>query len=401
MGVHRSTVSRWLAGTQAPTGPTQTADSSQRKELKDSIENGVRTIESNDVATLEDLLAEAKVDLDEWLVVKYNVGYHVVTIKAKQADGTHKLIKSRNPKINAVLERRPSFFAPVVRPVTPLKRRAVPTTPDGVALILPDSQHGFRRKPGGELDPLHDVRACDVALQTAELLQPDEIVLLGDMLDLAPWSSYAQEPELKYTTQPAIEALAAWLGGLRKACPSAKITYLEGNHEHRIIKKLNDVHDEASTLRGPDSDLPLLSIPYLLSLSSLDIDYVGPYGASYWLWGVRIHHGNVVRARGGDTAGAMLARATHSQIVGHIHRREVASRRIRTEHGPQTVTALSPGCLCRVDGAVPHKQGAEVDWQQGMALVYRHETRAQSVQLVPINDGVAYVHGHKIESKND
>jgi hypothetical protein len=69
-----------------------------------------------------------------------------------------------------------------------------------------------------------------------------------------------------------------------------------------------------------------------------------------------------------------------SVIYGHIHRNEVAYRTRATEDGPRTIMAASPGCLCRIDGAVPSAKSGRNDfglpiykgaenWQQGLAMV--------------------------------
>ncbi len=120
-----------------------------------------------------------------------------------------------------------------------------------------------------------------------------------------------------------------WLAQLRMAAPTARICMLEGNHEMRLRKVLNDVAcGELRTLRPADkpSGPELLSIPYLLSLDKLDVEYVEPYGKGHWWRGIHFHHGRLVRSRGGKTVSAMLNNSAHSQVVGHIHRREIASK---------------------------------------------------------------------------
>jgi hypothetical protein len=67
--------------------------------------------------------------------------------------------------------------------------------------------------------------------------------------------------------------------------------------------------------------------------------------------------------------------------------------------------AISPGCLCRVDGAVPSVNGStKVDgtpatyyenWQQGIAVVTVDQDDKFHVDLVQIEDGVAWFRGRK------
>ena len=276
-------------------------------------------------------------------------------------------------------------------------------------LVIPDSQIGYRRLPSGKLEPLHDVKACDVSLQVAAHLnrahELSTIVLLGDMLDLAPFSSFSSSPDLRHTTQPALVALHHWIAQLRLAAPGARIVYLEGNHEARLRKVLNDVvAGELRTLRpvDADDDRELLSIPYLLSLDKLDVEYLEPYGKGYWWRGIHFHHGRIVRSRGGKTVSAMLADCAHSQVVGHIHRREIASRTIATSKPPyrKTISAMSPGCLCRLDDGVPQTPGqSQVDWQQGLGIIYADDA-GESMQLIPIDDGRAVVDGASFQGED-
>ena len=215
----------------------------------------------------------------------------------------------------------------------------------------------------------------DVILQIAAKIKPEKIVVLGDMLDLAPWSTkFATEPGLRFTTQHSLVELFWFLSCLRQTCPSAEIVYLEGNHENRIERALKEKVDEALDVRpanDPEGESSL-SIPRLLALDTIDVDYKGPYGADYWLWGqVRIHHGHVVRGNSGGTTSAILNNSSHSQIVGHIHRVESHSKTIQTAEGRKVITAMSPGCLCRLDGVVPAFAGKPLNWQQGFGLVHK------------------------------
>jgi hypothetical protein len=208
---------------------------------------------------------------------------------------------------------------------------------------------------------------------------------------------------MRYTTQPALVELHWWLASLREAAPAAEIVYLEGNHENRIIRAITEKIDEAVGLT-PANDLggdPVLSLENLLGLRDLDIQYVGPYGSSWWLWDrIQLHHGSIVRSKGGQTTTAMLANSTHSQVVGHIHRREYACRTIDTQNGPRTIAAMSPGCLCRIDGAVPHAGGSTVlDWQQGLGVAYKSSSGVD-MQLVPIDQGMMFLHGNQYHGKD-
>ena len=362
-----------------------------KPDVVDEIDGGTRVVTGRGIRTLKQLVKQANINENDWIVTKHLVNKWDAVGK----DGIVELFQ-----VKAWLEKRPDYFTPVVKPVHVKKRNLNrKQSPEGVALIIPDSQHGFRRVKG-ELIPIHDRRCVDLAIQVCDYLKPDEVVLLGDMLDLAPWSTkYSTSPDLKYTTQPSLLELHWFLQSLRN-CGDHKITYLEGNHEARIKKAVVDRLEEAVDLRpvGRNVERSLFSLPNLLSLDEIGVDYVEPYGKAYWLFGntVRCHHGNTVRTKGGQTVTAMLNSGTTShEIVGHIHRREFASRRIPFDGKFKTVDAMSPGCFCRIDtevSLVPAYAGKPVDWQHGMGIVYKYHDHV-SMQLIPIDDGVCFVNG--------
>jgi hypothetical protein len=123
---------------------------------------------------------------------------------------------------------------------------------------------------------------------------------------------------------------------------------------------------------------------------------------------LRVIHGDKV-ASGGSTAHKYLSSEKVSVIYGHIHRREWAERTRDDFNGPRTVMAASPGCLCRVDGAIPSVKGGidldgrplkrTEDWQQGIAVIpYDPETGKFVYEQVAITDGFAMYRGKEYEA---
>jgi hypothetical protein len=139
--------------------------------------------------------------------------------------------------------------------------------------------------------------------------------------------------------------------------------------------------------QDPDGP-PQFAIQRLLALDSLDIEYVGPYGADWWWHDVRLTHGDVVRGGGGKTTSAVVAKTSHSTIFGHIHRAEMASRTLWGKDGPRIITAMSPGCLTKLGaGEVPAAHHTGQDWQQALGWGVMHGGRA-ILSLLPIQAGV-------------
>ena len=342
------------------------------------------------IKTLDGLLDAADVDSDKWLVTGYKVNTWEVASRGSNGESCITPVW----QVKANLE--PCRFSTLteVKPLQVLKREPSQPRREGIrrALFIPDSQHGFQwQNKFQRLDPLHDRKAIDATVQLALAFQPDVIVLLGDMVDFAPWSTkFPRDPTLKQTTQPTLEELHWQLAQYRLACPRARMVYTAGNHEARLDKAQIKHLDEAVGLRfaNDDADEPILHMKRLLALDSLDIEYVGPYDTDWWLWNrIRIHHGSTVRGGGGSTAAARVKLGDWPEVFGHVHRLELAQRVVRGPGGPRTITAMSPGCLCRIDGAVPGVSKAP-DWHHGVGIGYYDEVNdTDHLSVIPIHDG--------------
>jgi hypothetical protein len=366
--------------------PPSDTDATER--VESTHDGGVWTIDGRGrISTLEELLDRADVDRGRWYVESWRANAY----EAQRAGGGIVQLW----QVKASLREHPAWVWSPVEPRVAYEPVTV-TDPD-VTLVIPDSQNGYRwQDKHRRLEPLHDRRAWDIAIQVAELIKPARIVLLGDMVDFAEGSKrWPVTPDLRATTQPTIEELHWWLARLRLAAPGAEIVYLEGNHEDRIDRALVGSMSELSDLSPAGEDAALVTWRRLLALDSLGIHYRGPYGERVALAAdCEAHHGDTVAAGGGATVARMLKGAHVSQIVGHIHRREYAARTIYGPHGRRTIFAASPGTLCRVDGVVPAVK-KRVDWQQGLAVLTYDGART-SCQLLPIDNGAAYIYGERL-----
>jgi hypothetical protein len=93
---------------------------------------------------------------------------------------------------------------------------------------------------------------------------------------------------------------------------------------------------------------------------------------------LKIIHGDRVKSSG-STAHVYLNAEKVSVIYGHIHRIETAFKTREDYSGARTIMAASPGCLARIDGAIPSTRGGvDLDgrpltrfenWQQGVGVV--------------------------------
>ena len=283
------------------------------------------------------------------------------------------------------------------------------------AVILPDPQIGFRLIDG-KLDPFHDDRAIDVATQILAAVsldtRVDVVVNLGDFLDLPAHSRFEQHANWQHTTQSAVDRGHEFLAVQRATVPDSKIVVLEGNHDKRLTDTVRNFNAASFGLKRaqiPD-DWPTLSAPFLLRTDDIGVEWLSGYPArKFWLNNtIKCVHGSIVRS-GSSTASAYSRGDRTSTIFGHVHRIEVHHTTQQDRNGPIRQFAATPGCLCRVDGAVPGVKGAVdlsgrpltnyEDWQQGMlVLKYREDDPRYVLDTIHIQDGWAMYAGHEFSA---
>jgi hypothetical protein len=370
--------------------------------IGDAIKN-FRTENANKDAlgVIKDLLDRNHIDIDEVGKISRVSLYQTA---AKDADGEIQTKDLVGIQISPKWEQGPEW--PVVQQAQPVvikppsKPKKAPALIGGwkQAVILPDPQIGFRQFDDG-LDPFHDDKAMNVAMQVTNALEHDggvdQVVNLGDFLDLPAQGKYEQEAAFAFTTQHALDRGHLFLGEQRATAPNAKIVVLEGNHAFGLRRA-----------NVPDS-WPVMSLPYLLRLDELDVEYIDAYPAGMW-WindSLRAIHGDKVNS-GGSTAMKYTNEMPHiSTVFGHIHRQEIQSKTTFDRAGKIKAMAISPGCLCRVDGAVPSVKGSVgidgrpvtyyENWQQGMAVITYKPEGSFHVDLVHIDDGKTLYRGQE------
>jgi hypothetical protein len=377
-------------------------------------ENGNRataTMRSERVKTVEDLIEECQIDLDIWKVEKAEVntweGYRREEDKdLTYVDGKATGYIKDQGKLNVrtlyqvrvkLIRKEPIALSPVVSPIAinipksegrPIKKLGVEKT-----IILMDPHFGFRRDlKTGDLENFQDRSTLNMILDILASVHFDTIVVGVDVLDLAEWSDkFLRSPDMFMTTQAAVIEAAWWLGKIRERQPHAKIHFIEGNHEVRLTNALMKHAFYSYELRAADEleGPPLMSVPKLLGLSGLNIEYVGNYpNGKVWISSETVVvHGSTARGKSGHTASAIVDGSTHNEIFGHIHRREMASKTLYGKDGARSITAMAPGCLCRIGGTVPGNTAKE-NWQQGFGVIYHG--KIDNIHIVPIEKGALF-----------
>jgi hypothetical protein len=248
--------------------------------------------------------------------------------------------------------------------------------------------------PDAHIPDQHE-RAVGNIIDFAGEFQPDEIVILGDFLDCkgpARWSKGTAE-EYQGDLQADADIGAAILGRLREVY-GGPVRLLEGNHEARIRKYLDQYAPALSRLRA-------VRLDHLLRLPELDIELVRqPYRleGSDWL----AIHGDALATFGGGGALKMTRKLGCNVVQGHTHRLGLITEtygyravNADSETGPfrYDLTGMECGHVSDVDAAGYLAFGA-ANWQMGMGLIHykpwTEKSQPEPVRIAP--DGSFVVH---------
>jgi UDP-2,3-diacylglucosamine pyrophosphatase LpxH len=282
--------------------------------------------------------------------------------------------------------------------ITP-SRRQTPTREASLTVFFPDAQI-----------PFHDPRALSAAHLVVRELQPDNVVMLGDMLDFPSLSRFESRPEWNGGVQDALDQTHRMLAQVRADVPNARIHYLPGNHEARLQKSILKNNAELLGIKraNAEKELGVLSLEFLLRMNELEVSMEGQYPSGrLWLEDhLAVIHGTSSNARG-STSSRYLNDDPHTSIVhGHSHRAEIQWKTTNTRGGYIQRFAMSPGTLASITGEVPSfwstidEQGDVVNraenWQQAVGIV-AHNKHSANPSLAMIQGGVLTIHDKRYQ----
>ena len=201
--------------------------------------------------------------------------------------------------------------------------------------------------------PFEDKAAVDIFLQAMEDLQPDAIVLLGDIADCYSVSKYTKNPLREFNLKFEIDCTKKFFEKLRDRVKYSKIYLLRGNHEDRHNKYLSNIAPDLACLEE-------LKLENLFELERYDIEYVP---GTLKIGDLVYTHGTRVSKHSGYTAKNNLDSMGISLITGHIHR---AGLHCRTTWEKEYIAIENPTLASRdqsyLGGDVPN-------WQLGWTVV--------------------------------
>lgn len=247
---------------------------------------------------------------------------------------------------------------------TPQRKR---DSGDTVRVIIPDT-HGLKASAACLSALLSDIKA----------INPQEIIMTGDHVDcgghLALHHVMGYVADTIYSYEDDLTAANAFLNSLRSVAPSAKIEYLEGNHERRV-----EAWCVTMTQRhGRDAEgLRRLYAPeYRLNLKERDITY---FRNSVCYDGLQVpgiikrgkcfffHGFNISK----HATSATVEKIAGNCVFGDTHR---VQSDVVVKVGVGVIGAWNPGCLCERQPLWQHTNPTEWTHGYGLQLVTQDES---------------------------
>lgn len=188
--------------------------------------------------------------------------------------------------------------------------------------------------------PYHDDVAVAAAVKYLQGSGIDALVILGDLCDFYSISRWIKDPTQRNFGRELADC-RVMLQWIRQSFPDIPILLKQGNHEER--------YDHWLFQHAPEiSDQPTVSLPQMLKLHELDIDYIDQkrpvmVGKLPLLHGHELQRG--IAAPVNQARGAFL-RTGHTVLVGHGHRTSV---HCEPDMFGRETTTWSIGCLAHLN----------------------------------------------------
>lgn len=211
--------------------------------------------------------------------------------------------------------------------------------------------------------PFHDEAALALLKRFLKRERPEWLILNGDLVDFWEISAFDRTPRTGPTLAEEVRAGRKVLIAFRRLLPSARITWIEGNHEFRLRKYLIQHAPELYGLSG-------LSVPELFGLKDLRIEYVaGSAQASRFtdtfikVGQLYVGHWTKMARHGGYAAKGLVDEKGVSLLQGHTHR---FGAHARTTVDGSVFLGIENASMC----ARRASYVARPNWQLGFSLVY-------------------------------
>lgn len=234
--------------------------------------------------------------------------------------------------------------------------------------------------------PKHDHAALATALSIIRGEKPDEVILIGDVVDLQSVSRFAplNWTEAAMTAAEELQAANEVLDVIDDAIPKkARKIYLEGNHDRRLeLWFIQHAPRLGENFNGNN-------IVQQLSLDKRKYQYIKVSQQPYRIgkvgfihgWFTNIHHAKKTIEKGGQNL-----------IYGHCHDFSVFTGSHLDKEAPRL--AMSIGCLC--DFRQVYLDSRPMNWMHGIGLFYIDDKTGRFwPYFCPIIKGEAVINGRR------
>ena len=333
-------------------------------------------------------------------------GFHVGYIKNKdgEIEYTVPLPHAKTGRANM-----DQFEPAVAANITPSDR--VPAERDHkVIYVFSDAQIDYRRLQDGSLDPIHDERALAVGRMICKDVMPDEIINLGDTIDLAALSRFKLDSDhFMRTLGPSFQRVHDYYAELRADSPWARIVEVDSNHNTRLkdfmLKNAPSMYG-LKRAGASEEEYPVFSYPFLANLSHVGVEWVSGYGAAEYVYGAEYNKPPIIfkhchsAVSNASTSAKESKENPYTHVVrGHTHRMET---HYRTTRAGDYLASIVVGAACKITGEVPSYHSAVDDrgnvvkyqenWTQGVMVIEDYGGEYH-FNHIPITKGKAFLRG--------
>lgn len=237
--------------------------------------------------------------------------------------------------------------------------------------------------------PYHDRKAVALVLKFCKIIEPDIVVIDGDLTDFYLLSHFDKDPRDAYTLNSELRFAYDILKEFRKVCK--QLDYIEGNHENRFNRYLISKAEELVGLTTANGKADILSLQYLLELEDLGVNFIPMIGKeAYKRYNdLYIGHYNRVAKHSAYTAKALVDDKGVSILQNHVHRMGYYTK---TLLNGKNLVGVENGCLCDLKP----KYVQNPNWQQGFTILHLDDNGHDfSVEPIHIMNHEFYYGGSK------
>jgi len=235
--------------------------------------------------------------------------------------------------------------------------------------------------------PNHDPMAVELFLKFIKDIQPDILVLNGDVIDCYEISDFSKSAWVTQAFQDECRQVEEFLDKLWKCLPDSRIIYIAGNHEFRLQRYISRNAKEIYFLDG-------LRLENILYLGGRNIEYVNApdrlakFADNYiQINELYIGHFNKVNKHASYTAKNLVEDKGVSLIQGHTHR---GGMFYKTTIDGMVLTGMENFCMCDTNPVYLNN----ANWQHGFCVVH---IDAPDFYIQPIHmENYKFYYGNKL-----